>query len=231
MATSPLANPGSSISAYQEASQPIQRRHLFEPPRPIRTIAELRKLWELDTEAYQECAIPFEVFRRWWQRYPHGNTVIFEGDRIIASIGKWALTPEQYEQLSSGAIAESDLQPMPLSRFEKHCTNGASRIQRHTHWYLSGIVLAEEYRGRVRNNPIVPLLEYAIPSWVESNRVAFPLQVAALGEYVEGINLLEGFGFEQRRDRSEMPDGCGLYELTIDSEERAQSLLKARNLR
>lgn len=219
-----------SIVAYQELAQLIRRSPRFETPRSVDSIHELRALWEIDADAYQECSISFECFRQWWQRYPKGNTVIFDGDRIIASVGLWPLSSEQYEAFTAGQIAESELQPVPLSQCERYTTRDSAHYQGQHYWYASGIVLAKEYRGRLKNNPLLTLLEHAIPMWIESNHVTFPLHIAALGEYVDGNNLLEGFGFGREKDSSEMPDKCHLYTLSLESEDEAAQILQARNL-
>jgi hypothetical protein len=207
--------------AYIEAARLIQRTPRYGMPQHLTSIHQLRQLWEIDADAYAECAIAFECFRRWWQRYPQGNTVILgDGGAIIASMGIWALAPQQFEAFTSGQIAESALLPVPLSQCEK--------FPQH-YWYISGLVLRQEYRGRP-SSPLRHLLKHGIPSWLYSTHTAYPMHVAALGEYVEGNNLLENFGFKLHQSQNAMPDGCALYLLTIESEEQAEAALKSRSL-
>lgn len=220
MATRTLDKP--SVVAYQELATLIGPNDRLKPAQSLKKIDHLRRLWSIDADAYQECSISFECFRRWWQRYPLGNTVIMtETDEIVASIGIWAIAPEQFSAFTTGQIREQQLLPVPLS----HCQK-----QPQTNWYVSGVVLAEAYRGRIKRNPLLQLLSAALGDWIGSDHVAFPLQVVALGEYEEGDNLLQRFGFSKVADREQMPDGCHLYSLEIQSEEHAESILKSRNL-
>jgi len=207
--------------AYREANRLLQRMPRYRMPEHLMRLDQLRQLWQIDTEAYAECAIPFECFRRWWQRYPQGNTVVLDGNGLIlASIGIWALMPEQFEQFTSGQIPESALLPVTLSRCEK--------TPQH-YWYISGLLLRKEYRRRP-TSPLEHLLKHAIPNWLSSPHVEYPIHVAAMAEYVDGDNLLENFGFTRKRHKEEMPDRCCLYQFTICSEEHAEEILRSRSL-
>lgn len=211
-----------SVVAYQELATLIEPNPRLKPAQPLRKIEHLRRLWAIDADAYQECSITFECFRHWWQRYPLGNTVILsEDEEIVASIGIWAIEPSQFSAFTTGQLREQELLPVRLSQCQKSPQN---------HWYVSGVVLAKDYRGRIKRNPLLQLLRTALGDWVGSDHVKFPLQVVALGEYEEGDNLLQRFGFSKLAEREQMPDGCHLYSLTIESEDQAENILKSRNL-
>lgn len=188
--------------------------------RPIANLEELRRLHTIDADAYQECSITFDCFANWWQRYPDGNTVVFSGDEIVASIGLWAIYEEQFRALSGGEICEMDIAPITLAECEQ---------EPQRYWYASGIVLKKELRGKVKSNPIKLMIDAAISNWTESNRVAYPLKVLALGEYQQGINMLLNFGFQKIRDGVDLPDKCDLYCLEANEEE-IERILKSRNL-
>ena len=220
MATPTIEKP--SVVAYQELATLIEPNDRLKPAQVLRKIEHLRRLWSIDADAYQECSISFGCFRRWWQRYPLGNTVIMtEKDEIVASIGIWAIAPDQFSAFTAGQIREQELLPVTLSQCQKRPQNS---------WYVSGVVLAKDYRGRIKRNPLLQLLRAALGDWIGSDHVAFPLQVVALGEYEEGDNLLQRFGFSKVADRDQMPDSCHLYSLVLESEEHAESILKSRNL-
>jgi hypothetical protein len=218
---SPTGNP--CILAYEGLAQ------IIHPPLPVEfttgkvtKLSKLRELWAIDDEAYQDCSLPFPRFQSWWQRYPLGNTVISTDDQIVASIGIWPLDKDQFEAFTEGKIPEADLNPVPLSR----CEGTAQPL-----WYISGIVIRNEYRLQIGaepgRNPLTRLLRAGIRRWLESGHVAYPLQVAALAEYVKGEELLTLFGFKAVKEGAEMPDGCHLYALTIASEEEAQVLTRS----
>lgn len=205
-----------AIAAYEELSQLIQPVH-FHPAR-ITTIDQLRELWQIDDAAYQDCSLPFKVFRGWWQRYPLGITIILSEQKIVASLGCWPITPEQFDAFITGQIKETDLLPVPLSQCERSPQDC---------WYFSGVVLRPEFRGSVKKNPLLRLLRAGVGHWVESSHIAFPAKLAALGEFVEGENLLSSFGFSKTRDKSQMPDGCNLYTQTLPSEKPVEKLLSS----
>jgi len=189
--------------------------------RAIQTLDELRQLHTIDADAYQDCSISFESFQRWWTRYPSGNTVVFLGNEIIASIGLWPISPQQSDAFIEGEIQESDFEPMP----QEECEDNPQH-----NWYASGIVLKKHLRGNLKNNPIKMLLERAIGEWFDSRRVAYPLRVLALAEYIEGENLLNRFNFMKIRDKANLPDGCDIYEVQVRSEDEVKNLLKSRHV-
>lgn len=208
------------LEAYEELNTlltPMPRLKV----RAIQTLEELRRLHEIDADAYQECSITFECFQGWWERHQQGNTVVFSGNDIVASIGLWAISEEQSADFIEGKIRESEFSPVS---FEE----GEAAPQQN--WYASGIVLKKHLRRNLKNNPIKMLLERAIGEWFDSGRAAYPLRVIALAEYVEGENLLTRFNFMKIRDKANLPDGCDIYCLQLSSEEDVENLLKARRL-
>lgn len=208
------------VEALRELGNLIQPPHRLEV-RPIGTLEELRQLHEIDADAYQECSISFECFRRWWEQYPSGNTVVFSGTQIVASIGLWAIPQTQAEAFMDGKLREIDLNPV---------SEAACESSPQSYWYASGIILRKQLRGTIKTNPIKLLLEAAIGGWFDSGRVAYPLRLLALGEYVEGQNILTRFNFMKIRDRASLPDGCDLYCLQVNSEDDIEHILKARHL-
>ena len=209
------------LDAYQELST------LFSPApklriRSVKDLEELRQLHEIDLDAYQECSLKFETFQGWWERYPDGNTVAFLDDtEILASIGLWAIPEHQSTAFIEGNIRETEFNPVSLEECEQTPQQ---------HWYVSGIVLKKRLRGNIKNNPIKMLLERSIGELFESRRVAYPLQILALSEYVEGENLLTRFSFIKIGDKTNMPDGCDLYSLHLNSEREVEHLLKSRRV-
>lgn len=218
--TTKISSTSPCLQAYEELSTllaPLPRLKV----RPIENLEELKQLHAIDADAYQECSITFECFQGWWERHQQGNTVVFSGDDIVASIGLWAISEEQSAAFIEGGIRESDFMPVSFEQCE-------SVPQQN--WYASGIVLKKHLRRNLKNNPIKMLLERAIGEWFDSGRAAYPLRVIALAEYVEGENLLTRFNFMKIRDKANLPDGCDIYCLQLNSEEDVESLLKSRRL-
>jgi hypothetical protein len=209
-----------SVAACQEISTLIQGSVKFQTGH-INRLSDLKQLFEIDADAYADCSLDFRTFQNWWQRYPRGNRIVSLGDRLVASIGIWALAEAQFARFTSGEICESDLRPVPLSECES-CPQ--------SFWYISGCILRPEYRGTIRKNPLLSLLRFGVGDWIESTHASYPLKIVSLAEFVEGENLLKGFGFEPVKDAEEMPDGCTLYFLKIETEEEAEEMLSARNI-
>jgi hypothetical protein len=208
------------IEALRELETLIQSSPKLEV-RPLNSLDELRKLHEIDADAYQECSISFDCFRGWWERYPSGITAVFSGDELVASIGLWAISPEQSQAFIDGQIREADINPVTTEECER---------QAQSHWYASGIVLRKHLRGTVKTNPIKLMLEAAIGGWFDTQMVAYPLRILALGEYLEGQNILSRFNFMKIRDRSNLPDGCDMYCLQANTEEEIERILRSRHL-
>lgn len=187
----------------------------------VTSVQQLRQLWEIDAIAYEECSLPFETFRSWWEHYPVGNTIIMQEDEIIASVGLWPLSSKMSADFIAGQIKESDLIPVSLDE----CEECSQRF-----WYASGIVLKPELRNTTKQNPLKPLLKAALSLWVDSERVAYPTQLLALCYSQEGQRMLERFNFLKIRDGSQMPDTCDLYSFQAGSDREIHSLLRSRNL-
>lgn len=185
---------------------------------PVESLEQLRELWLIDKEAYQDCSLDFAPFVDWWQAYPPGSTLLLElpSRRILASIGIYPLTPEQALAFTSGDIPEGDLRPMKLA----DC-----RRQKVSNWYCSGIVVIPEMqnKGLLRR-----LLQIGIGSLQQTGYISYPATLYGLAEYTIGEKLLTKFGFSKLRDGSTLPDGCDLYGTRIESERDMKTLLQAK---
>ncbi|RMH41285.1 MAG: hypothetical protein D6694_09225 [Gammaproteobacteria bacterium] len=198
---------------------------LLDRPKPryrlqvCEDLGQLQQLWKIDREAYKDCSLSFDRFREWWTRYEFGSRILLEGDCILAALGIYPISPEQYHAFSDGQIPENKLVPVP---FEECEANPQSC------WYASGIVTAEQVRGW--GSPLKLLLQAGIGCWADSRHIAFPLKLMAIAEYEAGARLLNFLGFEQTRDGGSMPDGCDLYETRFNSESDLRSQLRKRGL-
>jgi hypothetical protein len=73
--------------------------------------AQLRELWEIDTDSYGDAAISLETFHTWWKRYPYGLFGLFEGEEIIGGFGMWPLSTKVYKDGSSGILVAKGRDP------------------------------------------------------------------------------------------------------------------------
>ncbi|XGW00777.1 MAG: hypothetical protein ACAF41_34325 (plasmid) [Leptolyngbya sp. BL-A-14] len=209
-----------SVSAYQELVE-LTRPCMKMRVQYVESLERLQELFSIDADAYQDCSLTFEQFQGWWTRYNQGSTIVLCDNQIIASIGLWAITDEQFEAFIEGQIPEHDLLPVTL----EECDQTPQR-----NWYASGIVLKKPLRGNVKTNPIKLLLERGVGGWIDSGHVSYPMRVVALSEFQEGENLLTRFNFMKVRSGEHMPDKCDLYALQLTSQDDAELLMKARNL-
>ena len=189
--------------------------------RHIHTSEELTQLWGIDKEAYEEASITLGEFLSWWEIYDFGNKVLFHGDTIIGSFGLWPLSDEYARGFKAGTIREGDLLPLGVGDV---ANTGAHQ------WYASGIVLRPELRGLVKANPVAQLLTVGLNLWIESNHIAWPVEVIALGYSPEGQNMLERFSFVMIKERCSNDDPYPLYSLRAHSKQDLLALLKKRGL-
>ena len=192
----------------------------------VSTLAQLKDLWQLDMQAYQDCTIPFKTFKQWWSRYPLGSKVYLENNAILAAIGLYPIESTMAVAFMHGEISETDLVPVRL----KDCVRTPQQ-----YWYASGILLnntlldADPHR-RLRSHPVKPLLKTALQLWLGSGHVAYPATLFALGLSLEGTNMLRRFGFTESRSAADLPDHCSLYTLTLTSRQQVLNVLEGRAL-
>jgi hypothetical protein len=205
--------------ACQGAIALLDRPKLRYRVQVCQDLEQLRQLWEIDKEAYKDCSLSFEDFESWWNRYEFGSRILLEGDRIVAALGIYPISPEQHHAFVTGQIAESELKPVWFEECERNPQ---------TCWYASGIVTAEEVRGW--GSPLKLLLQTGPSYWVDSRHLAYPLNLVAIAEYEVGARLLNFLGFEKTSDGASMPDGCDLYQTHFSSEAELRSRLRQRGL-
>lgn len=205
------------IAACEEAIALFSRPHSKSELRSIANLEELEQLWQIDKEAYGDVSLEFSEFSQWWQRYELGSRCLWIDGKIQASIGVYPLYQQQAIAFAEGIIPEADLIPVTVPECE------ASPQQ---YWYASGIVVRPDLRGWA--GPLRSLLQLGLGCWLDSGHVAFPLTITALAEYDVGERLLTMFGFSKARDKSEMPDGCDLYSLKLDSLSHARTVFRQK---
>ncbi len=217
-----ITNPNLHLSAIQAVLT-----ILTEPPstetfnvRYIYTSEELITLWELDQSAYGQASIPLPVFYSWWEAFECGLKVLFMGEQIIGACGIWPLSEADSTKLHRGEIKEVDLRPRTL----QSCRDSPAQI-----WYISGILLREDFRS-VKLNPIHFLLSAGINLWLESLYVGYPVKILALASSAEGEAMLGRFSFIRICEAESMADTCPLYCLRANSRSDLLSIFKKRHL-
>jgi hypothetical protein len=186
----------------------------------IANLEQLKELYLIDSDAYQECSIPFEVFELWWSSYEPGLNVISRKNKIIASIGIFPISVEQYQDFTKGRITESDLLPVSLEECEEtpqHC------------WYFSGIVISPNIRG-TKAAPLKLLLWAGLGQWAGSSYISYPAQCCALGYSQEGQLMLKRFGFSSIPESESFPDGCPVFSLSFSSMEEVLHVMSLRGI-
>jgi hypothetical protein len=184
----------------------------------ISSIEQLRELWMIDGEAYEDCLLPFDVFETWWRRYEPGMTQVRRDGELIASIGIFPISPEQYTQFTTGVIAEAELLPVTLEECE---------VSPQQYWYFSGVVLIPELRGK-KKAPLKLLLSVALEQWRTSGHIQYPVHNCAMAYSEEGEQMVKRFSFLQIPNSESFPDYCPLYQMTLDSEQELLNLIRRR---
>jgi hypothetical protein len=186
----------------------------------IGSVEQLRELWEIDADAYEECSLPFAVFRSWWENYEPGLTAISRNDKIIGCMGIFPLSKDQYEGFVSGNLAEAELVPVPLEICEE--------FPQH-YWYFSGIVIDPTIRG-TKAAPLKLLLSMSLGQWYSSGHVGYPVNNCAMGYSREGELILGRFTFCKLVDGANYPDCCPIYEMLKSTNKDMLQVIKARGL-
>ncbi len=203
--------------ACEEAILLLERNKRYRM-QACQDLKQLRLLWEIDSQAYQDCSLSFERFCLWWERYEFGSRILVDEDNcILASIGIYPISSTQYRSFVNGQIPESDLLPVPLHKCQ-------SRPQ--SYWYASGIVIAEEIRGW--GGPLRTLLRMGLSHWFGSRHIAYPVHLAAIAEYEVGAKLLDFLGFQKTADKESMPNHCDLYQVCFSSEMQLRTEINSR---
>ena len=204
--------------ACQEAIEILSNPEPRYRMQHVENLERLRQLWAIDSSAYLDCSLGLDEFEKWWRNYEFGSRLLLDdGDRICASIGLYPLSESDFNAFVAGQIRESSLVP----RSVQSCEDEPAQ-----YWYASGIIVAEDARGW--GSPLLPLLSRGLKCWMDSGHLKFPLQLAAIAEFPVGARLLEFFDFKKAKDRSEMPDGCDLYQIEFPSRKELATLLKTR---
>jgi hypothetical protein len=186
----------------------------------INSIEQLKELWLIDGEAYQECNLPFDVFEDWWRRYEIGMTQVRRNGELVASIGIFPLSPQQYEEFTTGVIAEADLKPVTLDQCE---------YEAQQYWYFSGVVLLPRLRGK-KSAPLKLLLKVALWQWLTSRHIRYPARNCAMAYSSEGEQMVKRFQFGKLPESEHFPDKCPMYQMISSSEYELSNLIKARGL-
>jgi hypothetical protein len=194
---------------------PATSRPYIQSPQ---TIEQLRQLWEIDKRAYGDCSLDFEKFADWWRLYPYGVRCLMAEEQIMAAVGVYPLSKEQWTAFSEGQISEALLLPVSLEECE---------ATPQKHWYASGVVVIEALRGK-SNSPLRTLIQFALSSWISSTHVAYPLNLIAITEYPIGAKILKYLDFVKAADGSKLPDGCDLYKSVFASQRQALEFLKRK---
>lgn len=180
----------------------------------VGTEAKLKQLWKIDNTQYPDANISFDAFSAWWRRYDLGLRVAVSKDGVITGgVGIWALAEADIRGLISGRLAENSLLPLTADELEQ---------QPSQFWYFSGIFASPL---KSLNSPLRALLKTGVGSWCNSHHVRYPLYTYALGFSLDGIELLNRFGFEQIKSAAETADNMPLYVRTFASPAELRGLL------
>lgn len=160
--------------------------------------AQLRELFEIDLVAYGDASISFPLFRGWWQAFPRGLSVVFEGAKIVAALGIWPLSLATAALWKTGELHESELDPRDMWPFQQRPASS---------WYVSGIVVGPNAPRRA----LQTLLDDGWLTWQRAVLIEFPCELLALASSGPGRLVLERSSFRCAREAGLMPNGFPLY--------------------
>ena len=167
--------------------------------RNVQTLNELKKLWEIDAEAYGEANLDYQMFQSWWLAYPKGLYAIFINEQVAGALGIWPVTKKWVRAFSSGQAGEKDLSIDTLKMAGDRGTN---------YWYISGLVI----KKHLRNSAAVPiLLKEATLGWAIDSKLKHPVNLSAIAISEDGEKLLSRYGFKLIAPSDQMIDNYSYY--------------------
>jgi hypothetical protein len=176
--------------------------------REVRTLIELKDLWQIDSQAYSNANIPFELFKHWWLAYPGGLHALFVEDKVIGAIGIWPVPISWMARLQDGSNGEADLLPEMIRD---------SSLLSCSVWYISGIVLDPEWQ---KTSAVAVLLREASIRWALDSSLSYPVTLYAIAISEHGERLLGKYGFSMRVPDDKMKDGYSLYGRNLEKRDR-----------
>jgi len=100
---------------------------------PITDLGTLKFVYKFDEDSYVDASgakttdIPFELFREWWEAFPHGFLCTLEDQVPVAVIGCFPVTKRWATSFLAGRVSEFGLNRKIIQESDS------------THWYLSGL--------------------------------------------------------------------------------------------
>lgn len=171
--------------------------------RSIRSLPELKDLWEIDNRAYGTANVDFAVFKSWWLAYPTGLHAILHHEQILGAIGIWPVPEAWLAEFLKGGSSESELSPAEVAdAAARPCSS----------WYLSGIVLDAKHN----TSAISYLVRQASLAWALEATLHLPVTMTAMAISEHGERLLGRFGFSLVLPGEACKDGFPLYARTFD---------------
>jgi hypothetical protein len=155
---------------------------------------ELKKIYNIDCEAYGKSNISFNILENWWKQYSKGIYIIKVNEEIIGALGIFPLSLESYNLLKNGFITEKEI---------------IIDINNQKYWYISGIVIVEKYR---KKRAIINLLDKSIKYWLNNLIITDNITIGSIPISKNGLRLLEYFNFNKVKNSEDRKDNYPFYE-------------------
>jgi len=168
--------------------------------RPAVTEAEVRDVWKIDLETFQEQAVPLETGISWWRKYSCGIYALFKNNILEGYISFWPLSKTAFFDFCDGKRKESEISNRNIIK--------PNNLTKETYWYLGSIVL----KSRLRRTKIVSyLILESIHQWLNNFSLDSQINLCALAYSKEGEKLLQKFGFIKYSDGTQNVHKFSVY--------------------
>ncbi|WP_296817983.1 hypothetical protein [Brevundimonas sp.] len=156
----------------------------------VRDTYELRQLWQIDNDSYQDFSIDFDTFVSWWRAFPSGLVAARDsGGEIIGGIGTWPVPRRWTERLTNDCNPESLISEDSI----RACLSSRGRPD----WYISGIVLSN-FKSNFSGKRMLPLMfQRAVLQISMHPRFHLNSTLYAMPISEEGARLLRRFHFTE----------------------------------
>ncbi|MBE9584484.1 GNAT family N-acetyltransferase [Mucilaginibacter sp. JRF] len=169
----------------------------------VQNEAELRSIWRISQDLYQEDNVDYNTVLSWWKCYPAGIFILCRNSNIVGYFSMWPIKEATFKQISSGRRRERELKRQSII--------GKDSTEQRPYWYITNIVVQKKYR---KTDAIKTLLREALRKWVNEGNLADDVKLCAFGYSKEGKALIKGFGFHELKSADETADNLPLYVFT-----------------
>jgi|GEM_PF-1690468 len=180
--------------------------------KPVQTEAQLREVWEIDSDIFNE-SVSLKAGISWWKKYSQGVYALYKGNVLQGYMSLWPLTKTAFHEFCEGKKKETDISSRNIIKKDNYTDT--------SYWYIGSIVLEPKMR---RTAAFRYLVQQAMAQWLTNIDVKGRIKLCALAYTKMGENSLRKFGFSKFSDGSQNIHKHSVYVMETTHEELSVGL-------